>query len=314
MLRRLARPLLPLMILGALAGAAPATAGAVTVGISDNNTTMFSDPRFLNINIRTARLLVIWDAAVIRNKSALNGAKNWVRAALRAGVTPVITFNQDTHGEHFPTLSQYTTAVKAFMRAVPQVRTYEPWNEPDWVYLALSREPRLAAGYFNVMVQNCKRCTIVAGDFYLPAGPQLASYVRAYKAGLRYTPKAWALHNYYDVRTHTTSQLRMLESLTSGQIWLTEISGVERRGHWQYPNQSVFAASKDESFLFSLPHRFPRVTHIYHYQWLGTVSSKNTGWDSGLIGPLGVPRPAYHVVAKAAGPRHTTRHASRHRR
>jgi hypothetical protein len=314
MLRRLARPLLPLMILGALGGAAPATAGAVTVGISDNTTTMFSSPLFLSLNVRNARDIVQWDAAVMRNKSALNNAKRWVKAALAAGATPLISFTSDPHGQHVPTLSQYTSAVRAFMHAIPQVHIYSPWDEPDWVYLPLSHEPRLAAAFFNVMVQNCKRCTILAGEFYLPAGSQLANYIRAYRAGLRYRPTAWAFHNYYDVRSHTTSQLRMLESLTSGQIWLTEISGVERRGHWQYRNQSVRAAANDEKFLFSLPKGFPRVTRIYHYQWQGTVVSKNTGWDSGLIGPLGVPRPAYYVVAKAAGPRHNTRHAGRHHR
>ena len=94
-----------------------------------------------------------------------------------------------------------------------------------------------------------------------------------------------------------------MQRLTSGQIWLTEISGVERRGHWQYPNQGVFAAANDESYLFSLPSRFRRITRIYHYQWQGTLPSPSTGWDSGLIGPLGVPRPAYWIVAKAAGAR-----------
>src|SRR2546421_9813012 len=104
--RRLARLLLPLMILGAFAGAAPATAGAVTVGISDNNTTMFSSSRFLGLNIRNARDIVQWDAAVMRNKSALNNAKRWVRASLAARVTPLISFTSDSHGEHVPTLSQ----------------------------------------------------------------------------------------------------------------------------------------------------------------------------------------------------------------
>jgi hypothetical protein len=135
---------------------------------------------------------------------------------------------------------------------------------------------------------------------YLPA-PQLGPWIRAYKRYLHGRPSVWALHNYYDVRTHTTSQLQTMESLTSGQIWLTEISGVERRGHWPYPNQSVTAAARDESFLFSLPGRFPRVTRIYHYQWQGTHPSKDTGWDSGLLYPNGTPRPAYHVVAVAAG-------------
>jgi Glycosyl hydrolase catalytic core len=308
MLNRFARHLVTLISVCALGCAVGASAaGAVTVGISDNTTGMFSSHYFNDLNISNARLIVQWDAAVLRNKSALNSAKTWVQTAVADKVTPMISFTSDPHGIHVPTLSQYTKAVKAFMRAVPQVRIYSPWDEPDWVYLPLSHEPRLAASFFNVMVQNCKHCTVLAGEFYLPAGPQLANYIKAYKAGLRYKPKIWAFHNYYDVRSHTTSQLRMLESLTSGQIWLTEISGVERRGHWQYKNQSVFAAAKDESFLFSLPKKFHRITRIYHYQWQGTIDTKDTGWDSGLLGPAGVPRPAYWVVAKAAGPRHTTR-------
>jgi hypothetical protein len=104
------------------------------------------------------------------------------------------------------------------------------------------------------------------------------------------------------VREHNTNQLQALyDAVHPGQIWLTEIGGVERRGHWQFSNQSVFAAGKDETFLFSLPKRWHRITRIYHYMWLGSQPSADTGWDSGLIGPLGRPRPAYWTVAKAAG-------------
>jgi polysaccharide biosynthesis protein PslG len=164
----------------------------------------------------------------------------------------------------------------------------------------LANHPALAAAYFNVMIRWCHPCTVVAGDLYLPAN-QLGPWIRVYRRYLHARPKAWALHNYYDVRTHTTSQLQTMESLTSGQIWLTETGGVERRGHWRFPNQGVFAASKDEAFLFSLPRRFHRVTRIYHYEWRGTFETPTTGWDSGLIGPLGKPRPAYWTIAKAAG-------------
>jgi Glycosyl hydrolase catalytic core len=305
MLKRLARPLLPLICLTAFAAAAvPATAGAVTVGVSDNSPAMFSSPYFNKLNITNARDIVQWDAAVLRNKSVLNGVKGWVADAVADGVTPMISFTSDPHGEHVPTLKQYTAAVKAFMRAVPKVKIYSPWDEPDWVYLPLSHEPGLAASFYNTMVQNCKRCTILAGEFYLPASRQLSNYIKAYKAGLRYRPKIWALHDYYDVRSHTFSQVKMLEGLVSGQIWLTEISGVERRGHWQYRNQSAAAAGRDEQFLFfTLAKKFHRVTRIYHYQWRGTPAGANTGWDSGLLNANNTPRPAYNVVAKAAGPR-----------
>jgi hypothetical protein len=91
-----------------------------------------------------------------------------------------------------------------------------------------------------------------------------------------------------------------LEKVTRGPIWFDEISGVLRRGHWQYRNQSSIAAGRDERFLFSLPKRFHRIQRIYHYEWQGTVPSPNNGWDSGLIGPGGAPRPSYFVVLNAA--------------
>jgi hypothetical protein len=265
---------------------------------------MFTNQYFLRLNLPTARYITYWNTAVMKNRTALHAAQKWINAAQSAGVTPLISFGGN--GNYIPTVSQYTAAVRAFLHDFPTVKTFTAWNEPDWAYRSLTRHPGLAASYFNALVRNCKHCTVAAGDVYLPS-PQLGSWLRTYRRGLRYRPAAWALHNYYDVRTHTTSQIRTMQSLTSGPIWLTEISGLERRGHWPYPSQSAAAAGRDESFLFSLPKRFPRITRIYHYQWQGTVDTKNTGWDSGLIGPGGVPRPAYWALAKAAGLRHTTR-------
>jgi len=284
--------------------AAPAVAAArLTVGISDNSPAMFSNYWFNRINLTVARDIVPWNAAVMRNKSQLRAAEAWVRAALADHVQPMIAFGGDvnTTSAAVPSTRQYAYAVRAFMRDVPQVRVYTPWNEPDWVYRPeLANHPWLAASYYNVLVRNCHGCTIVAGDLYLPA-PQLGPWIRSYERYLINRPRVWGLHNYYDVRTHTTAQLRTMLRLTSGQIWLTEISGVLRRGHWPYPNQSAQAAARDEAFLFSLPRYFHRVTRIYHYQWQGTRPGPDNGWDSGLLYPNGTPRPAYKVVARAAG-------------
>jgi hypothetical protein len=195
--------------------------------------------------------------------------------------------------------------VRAFIHRFPKVKRYTAWNEPDWPYRSLSKHPRKAAWFFNALVRSCHHCTVLAGDVYLPTkkdrwshGLTLGSWVRAYRKGLQFRPAGWALHNYYDIRTHTTNQLQTLMKLTSGPIWLDEISGVERRGHWPYRNQSVNAATRDEQFLFSLAHRFRRISRIYHYQW---QANPFVGWDSGLLGPDGTPRPAYYVVQHAAG-------------
>lgn len=307
MRQRLAKFLLPLACASVLgATAAPAVAaGRVAVGISDDSTTMFHNRLFDRLNLTVARYSVDWNAAVMRDKTALHEAQAWVDAALSHGVAPLISFTGDpgNAGNYIPTTKVYTWAIRAFLRAVPQVKAYTPWNEPDWIYRpGLAYNPALAASYFNALVRYCHGCTVAAGDLYLPAA-QLGPWIRAYRRHLSTRPAAWALHNYYDVRTHTTSQLRTMLSLTSGPIWLTEISGVERRGHWQFSNQSVYAAARDEKFLFSLSSRFRRVTRIYHYQWQGTRPSPNTGWDSGLLYPNGTPRPAYYVVARAAGRR-----------
>jgi hypothetical protein len=305
--QRVIKLLLPVACAGALLGAAlPAVAaGKLIVGISDGGTAMFSNRYFTGINITAVRDMVDWNAALMRNKTQLHATQAWVRAALADGVQPMISFTGDTGttSNYVPTTAQYTRGIKAFMRAVPQVKVYTPWNEPDWIYRpGLAKHPALAASYYNVLTRYCHGCTIVAGDLYLPAG-QLGAWIRAYERHLNRRPAAWALHNYYDVRTHSTAQLRTMMRFTSGPIWLTEISGVERRGHWPYPNQSVKAAARDEQFLFSLPRRFPRITRIYHYQWQGTHPGPDTGWDSGLLYPNGSPRPAYKVVASAAGKR-----------
>ena len=296
--RRARRTFLAITCALSCAAMVPPAASAVVVGIGDQTNTLFSDPRFLALHLHAARLTVSWNVAVSQSaaqRAELQRDTAWLKDAANAGVTPLVSFSGI--GNYIPNVRQYTGAIKAFMHRFPNVRQYTPWNEPDWIYRSISRHPLLAAAFFNAVVRSCRHCTVLAGDLYLSAGQGLGRWIKAYKKGLRFRPGGWALHNYNDVRTHKTSQLRTLMKLTSGPIWLDEISGVERRGHWQYHNQSAAAAGRDVKFLFSLPHRFHRVTHIYHYQW---ASSTIAGWDSGLVSPSGDLRPAYNVVAAAA--------------
>jgi len=267
---------------------------------------MFSSPLFNSLKIHQARLVVEWNAAVLRDHSALNYARTWINAAQADGVQPLIDFQADggNAGNYIPPLNVYSAAVKAFVRDFPSVKQYIAWNEPDWIYRSLSRNPKLAAEYYNALVAICgKGCTVVAGDLYLDAG-HLGAYVRAYRRWLHPRPRVWALHPYDDVQGHTTKQIQvMLANISGAQLWLTEISGVVRRGHWHGNHiltQSTAKQAADEKFLFSLPHRFPRITRIYHYQWQGTTPSPSNGWDSGLLNPNGTPRPAYGIVKAAA--------------
>ena len=120
MLRRFAGPLLPLICLSALAwGALASSAGAVTVGISDNAASMFSERSFTRLNIRQARDIVYWNVAVMRNKGPLGAVRAWVRGSERAGVTPMISFAGN--GDYVPSWPVYATAVKAFLHDFPKV-------------------------------------------------------------------------------------------------------------------------------------------------------------------------------------------------
>jgi hypothetical protein len=302
MVHRLTRFLLPLTCVLALVAVPAAASAKLIVGISDNSYTMFYSPLYNRLNLPVARAMFDWNTAVMKNKTELHQAQSWVNTAIADHVQPMISFTGDTGttSSAVPTTAQYTSAIRAFLKAVPQVKTYTPWNEPDWIYRPkLAKNPALAASYYNALIRYCKGCTIVAGDVYLPTNMGLYNWLRAYARHLNARPKAWALHNYYDVREHNYKQIQaMYDAVHPSQIWLTEISGVERRGHWQFRNQSPNAANRDEQFLFNMPKRFHSITRIYHYQW---QADPKAGWDSGLLGPEGKPRPAYWTVGKAAG-------------
>jgi hypothetical protein len=287
------------------AAAGPGVAGAVTIGIGSNDASMFSDPRFAALHIGTARAVLPWDVATSRaERGQLRRFRVWLRAAQAAHVSPLVSFGAgDTSaaaGNYAPTTPQYERAVKAFLRQFPQVRTFTAWNEPDFSWRPLARDPALAANYFNALKVLCPRCTVLAGDVYVPTTGQpflnhahalLGPWLRAYIRGLHHRPDGWALHDYHEIRDHSTAQIRTLLSMTSGPVWLDETGGVLHRGTW--PRESAKAAARDEQFLLSLAKRFHRITRIYHYQWIGVPSA---GWDSGLIGPNGRPRPAYNVL------------------
>jgi hypothetical protein len=275
----------------------PPAAGAVVVGIGDNSPEMFSDPKFLALNIHEARYVVQWNVATPGHSRQLRAASAWLNAAFGAGVTPLVSFGADTsRGSKIPSVGQYTGAMRAFMHKFPKVKRFTAWSEPDLIYTPLGQKPTLAAAYFNALVRSCRACTVLAGDMFMPA-QDLRPYLRAYVKALHYRPAGWALHDYRDVRGRTTAQLRVMLSLTSGPIWLDETGGILRRGHWQYPNQSAAAAARDEQYLFSLPTRFRRINRIYHYQWREVRSA---GWDSALMSARGSIRPAYYVVQRAA--------------
>ena len=78
------------LALGACALGAPASAGAVSVGIADQKPAMFTDARFAGAGFGHARLAVGWD--VLSSGWQTGELDAWLDAAKAAGVEPLITY------------------------------------------------------------------------------------------------------------------------------------------------------------------------------------------------------------------------------
>src|SRR6202023_2465905 len=89
--RRMLRVILSIVCVLGGGAALPAAAGAVVIGIGDQSSAMFSDPRFLALGITTARDVIPWDIVTRpADRGDLAAFRGWLRAAQSAGVTPLI--------------------------------------------------------------------------------------------------------------------------------------------------------------------------------------------------------------------------------
>ena len=306
MSKRMSRVIVSIVCAIGFGVAVPATAGAVTIGIGDQNPAMFSDPRFAALGITTARDVIPWDIVTRRaDRGDLAAFRGWLSAAEAANVTPFISFGADYRNpaaNYVPSRGAVQDRGEGVPEGVPADQELHRLERAG----LLLPQPGPQAGAGRQLLQRAVRDVPPlhrAGRGCVPAGhgtafidhsvATLAPWLRAYVKGLHHRPGGWALHDYTEVRGRNTSQLRVLMSMTSGPIWLDETGGVLRRGHWQYHNQSAAAAAQDEQFLLSLSKRFHRIARIYHYQW---QANPLAGWDSGLIAADGQPRPAYTVL------------------
>ena len=104
--------LLAAIALAALA-AAPVAHAAVEVGIADQKTDMFGDPRFAAMGITNARVQVPWD--VMTHPDQLAQLDEWMAAAQRTGVHPLVSFGHSrTERRVLPSPSRYKYEFRRF--------------------------------------------------------------------------------------------------------------------------------------------------------------------------------------------------------
>ena len=307
-----------------LALAIPAKASAaLTVGISENQPTMFSDPLFTKLGAKYARVVVAYNV-ISKGGYDLTRVTQYLQDAQAAGVEPLVAF-EHTRGDasrcnlrknfnkavcKAPTTAQYTAALKAFLQRFPQVKVIAPWNEINHFTQPTSRDPKLAAKFTNIAHTLCPACTLVLGDVLdqadnpaakHPTFTKTARYIRSFRSALKVPRTVCGIHNYSDVNRFRTTGTKALEkALGCSQYWLTETGGLYKFG--SFWSKKTYDGCKSASscqikatkYLFSTADRDKKIKRIYVYTWFGAVTPR---FDAGLVAN-GKPRAAYNEVAK----------------
>jgi len=274
--------------------------GRPLLGISDQQPAMFTDPLFVPLGVRIARVVAPWN--VMRTHRDELAA--WLHAARASRVAPLVAF-EHARGDRcpdspcrLPSVRAYARQIRAFRRVFPWVRAITPWNEPNHASQPTVRAPRRAARYYNALRAACRRCTLVAGDML--DAPNLRRYLAAYRRGLSEAPRIWGLHNYFDTTYGGTAGLRVMLRRVKGRIWLTESGGIvslrRSNGRVGLPHDERRAAEGVRRGIAMAAARRHRVRRVYLYQWR---TREDVKFDAGLLRPDGAPRPGYRVMRRA---------------
>jgi hypothetical protein len=297
--------LLPVLALLVVLGPTPAMSEArkpVVIGLADQKADFLSDPSFLSLGLRHARVAVAWDA--LTSEWQVAELERWMSAAKTAGVQPLVTFDRSRlpgRGRILPTPAQLQTQFRAFRKRYPWVRDYSTWNEANFGGQATASKPQLVARYYRALKSACPQCRVLGAD--LLDLPSMSRWVKAFTkvAG---QPRYWGLHNYVTANRLQTTRTRELLKVTKGEIWLTETGGlVARRNKTliKLPQGKTHAAKVTRFILRDMVRLSPRITRVYLYQW--NSATNQDSWDSALIGSDARPRPALGVLQQALGKR-----------
>ena len=290
------RVLLALLALLAAALLLPAGAGAVTIGIADQKTDVFSDPLFQDLELRHARYVVPWD--VMTDPWQVQELDRWLDAARAADVTPLLTFGhsrREGRRKQRPTPARLRKEFVRLRARYPWITDWAAWNEPNHCSQPLCHRPVLAARYFDIIRRACPGCRVLAGEVL--DQPNMVSWVRAFRRAAKVEPKYWGLHNYVDANRFRTRGTRQLLRATKGEIWLTETGGIVKRRtkvKIPLPESTAHAADATRWLFDRLVPLSRRITRVYLYHW--SPSTRKDTWDSALVNIHGRPREALRVL------------------
>jgi hypothetical protein len=279
--------------------ATPAAHAGVIVGIADQKPSMFDDARFAALGIRHARIQVPWD--VMTQPQQLADLDQWLAAADRAGVQPLISFGHSrVDRRSLPSPSRYKFEFRRFRARYPWVTTYAAWNEANHCGEPTCHRAKLVGAYWKSLKRECQTCTILAAE--LLDMPNMVSWVKEFRRYVGVEPEVWGLHNYVDANRFRTDGTRRLLRAVKGDVWLTEVGGLVYRRNRPTTGKNqirlrespAHAAKATEWLLEKLLPISTRLQRVYFYHW--NASTLRDSWDSALITPGGRGRPALKVL------------------
>jgi hypothetical protein len=277
---------------------------AVRIGIGDQKLEMFSDPRFLALNVKYARLSIGWDA--MTSPWQIQEIDSWLDAARTLGVQPLVSIGHSrTERRSLPTPERMKYEFRRLRERYPWVTTWATWNEANHCGEPTCHRPRLVAAYYRALRRECPSCTILAPEML--DMPNMTHWARSFRRWLGWTPKLWGLHNYVEANRFRMSRLRaLLRAMPGADVWLTETGGLVRRDNastTDIPQGSRHAGEVTRYIFDRLLPANPRIKAVYLYHW--NAGPRDASWDSGLITAAGRERSALLVLRRVlrSGPR-----------
>jgi hypothetical protein len=309
-----------------LALAVPSAASAAfTVGISENRAQMFSDPLFLDLGARQARVVVAYDVALHPGSDDFTRITHYLAAAKATGVEPLFALEHERgdasrcdQKKNFtksicklPSTKAYEKAVKAFFATFPDAKVIAPWNEANHFTQPTSRNPKTAAKFTDIVAKQCKTCKIVVADMLdqadnpaaaRPTFVKTAAYIKTFRSALKTKRGICGIHNYSDVNRFRTSGTKaLIKVLGCKEYWLTETGGLYNFGSfWTKKTRKGCTTSaacqlKATKYLFSAVKRNTKIKRVYIYTWYPGTGAR---FDAGLTTATGTARPALAEVKK----------------
>ena len=306
------RLLLPIAALAAVL-AIPATAGAYTLGVSDQQASTFTSPLFAPLKMKEARYITPYD--VMDSPADKAQLDAWVNAATAAHQKILISFEHshrsNSRALKAPSVAAYTSELKKFKKAYPRIRAISPWNEVNRCHVthagsvqgqpskicSLNTGPKLTAQYYGAArkVFTGSKYTIVGLDILDEQNVnKTIKYLKSFLKHASPDPKVIGFHNSSDTNRFSTTRTKRVLDTFKGKVWLTETGGIVKLGS-SFPF-STSRASKALGCMFSLAKSNKRISALFVYQYNSPPDPATASFDAGLINPNGTKRPGYDVV------------------